>query len=824
MALKPRYKRRIIWTIVSLIATVLLAFVIAPSMITLNKFKPMIEQAILNQVDVNAKLNGDINFSLVSGAKIVAHDVVVPTARIGSVMISVPFYSLLNLNNPELESTVTIFDADIDIAKLVPAQFNHTINIYDSNIRFMGREFYIIRAKMQDNKFHGIIRSKNHKYEVEFAGNMFHITNKNNNLDITGDFFDNGTLRGHMSFDTDDLNSWLDIVQPKFSNRFNVSLNFEWDGANRFNYTDIKAGNITGNVEIDTNGMKLVQLKSGDIDYDFSSFLKPEGALDNVQYDIDFYGKLKFMNHEFKHIKINVAAVDKVVQITNIIADDITITGGYIDSNGAHDILVAMPLDGQESTCLFSGTPENWKCASYSYGDITGSVSVNNNSFDVVVKSDKKMPKNGIFSERIKKLGSHGVIKFNFSDVAGMYHISGDKIEPKFDFANNKTLRWANVNIPFLLSFMNNDLGDFVWHGDVMNFVPYNKKWSIQTEGKKFVLSGVSAHTWVPELDLRAINDMPYTISGVYDNGKISDFKLDLSGTIFVGSVNGKNITLHTDLLNIDKFISDDFIERYDELEFLTTAPILILFGVGVNVSLSADKIIYGDTEYANFVYSLKDNAMVFSVTDNARGNVLVTIEKDKTNYDIFAQMNKFVINGELLNKAMPLNIRDTMITAEMHLTTSGQIAHDIWYNMRGEMDLSFDGGYLVGLGLDDFYASAKDLGRLNLEFALSRALNGGQTRLKNMHVAGVYDNGNFVTTEPFSISMYHATGRGTVEIENGEMYTALDLTMRGTSPAPSVVQLDIMPNGMRKYSLSGIMINFDADYLREFIKTHNKF
>ncbi len=824
MTLKPRYKRRIAWTIVSIIAAILLAFVIAPSVITLNKFKPMIEQAIANQVDVDAKLNGDINFSLVSGAKIVAHDVSVPTAKIGSVLISVPFISLFNLSNPELESTVTIFDANINITKLVPAQFNHTINIYDSNIRFIGRDFYIIRAKMHNNQFHGIIRSKNHKYEIEFSGNTFHITNKNNNLDITGDFFDNGTIRGHMSFETDDLNSWLDIAQPKFNKKFNVTLNFEWDGINSFKYTDIKANNITGNIETKSNGIKLIQLKSDNIDYDFSSLLNLEHALTDVQYNLDFYGKLKFMNYEFKHVQINAIATNNTLQITNIIADNIAITGGRIDSTGAHNILITMPFDGHESTCLFSGTPDNWRCTPYSYQDITGNLSVNNNSFDMTIQSDKKMPKSGIFNERIKKLGSHGKIKFEFSDVAGTYHISGNTIEPTFNFANNKTLRWANINIPFLPSFMNNDSGDFVWHGDVMTFVPHNKKWSLQTQGKKFTLSGTSAHTWVPKLDLRAINDMPYTISGTYDNGKISDLKLDLSGTIFFGSVNNKNITLHTDLLNIDKFISDNFVTNYDELEFLTNAPILIPFDLDANVSLSADKIILNETEYTNFVYSLKNNAQIFSITDNARGNVLVTIEKDKTNYDIFAQLNKFVINGELLNKSMPVNIRNTMITAEIHMNTSGQIAHDIWYNMQGDMDLSFDGGYIVGLGLDDFYASAKDLTKLNMEFVLSRTLNTGESRLKHMHINGRYNNGNFITTEPFSISMHHATGHGTIEIENREMYTTLDLTMRGTSPSPSVVQLDIMPNGTRRYSLSEIMTNFDGDYLREFIKTHNKF
>ena len=208
---------------------------------------------------------------------------------------------------------------------------------------------------------------------------------------------------------------------------------------------------------------------------------------------------------------------------------------------------------------------------------------------------------------------------------------------------------------------------------------------------------------------------MPYKITGTYDNDKISDIKIELAGNIFTGSVNGNSITLHTKTLDIDKFISRDFITRYEEMSFLTNSPILIPFGINANISLSADTLVYDGNKYANFVYSLKNNAQIFSITDNTRGNILVTIEKDKTNYDIFAQMNKFVINGNLLNKTIPINLRDTMITAEIHMKTFGQIAHDIFYNMTGEMDMSFDGGYIVGLGMDNFYASAKDINQLNI-------------------------------------------------------------------------------------------------------------
>ena len=61
--------------------------------------------------------------------------------------------NVFNLNNPEIQPSVTVYDADINIPKLVPANFNHTVNIFDSDIHFMGRDFHIISAKMQDNKF-----------------------------------------------------------------------------------------------------------------------------------------------------------------------------------------------------------------------------------------------------------------------------------------------------------------------------------------------------------------------------------------------------------------------------------------------------------------------------------------------------------------------------------------------------------------------------------------------------------------------------------------------------------------------------------------------
>ena len=234
--------------------------------------------------------------------------------------------------------------------------------------------------------------------------------------------------------------------------------------------------------------------------------------------------------------------------------------------------------------------------------------------------------------------------------------------------------------------------------------------------------------------------------------------------------------------------------------------------------------MIYNGNEYQNFIYALKPASQTFSITDTSRGNLLATIEQDKTNYEIFIQLNQFVINGNLLSSAMPLNIRDTMITAELALTTHGQIAHDIYYNMAGTLDMTFNDGYIIGMSFDEFYASAQNITSLNAEYALANALTGGETRLKSMHIIGNYDRDNFITTEPIKISMRHTDGVGGLAITDGMMTAEFDLTLRGTAPEPATIALSVLPNGDRKYSLSEIMQNIDPGFMRAFVKTHNKF
>ena len=824
MALKPRHKRRIFWTILTVICTIGLSMVIVPPMITLNSFRPTIEKTIFEQTNVPLKLNGNLHFSLIGGTTIVAHDVSIPTAEIGSIMFSIPFYSFFNLEQAKLNDAVVIYDADITVDKIAPAMFNHNIEIYNSTLTFMGRKFYIVRADFTDGQFHGIIRTKNHKYDVEFIGNTFNIKNKNNNLDISGQIFSDGSIRGHLSVETKNINEWLGISEPDIKHETSLTTDFEWDGGTGYKFTNLKTDNLSGNIEMLPNGERVIQLVSDNLSFDFSFLSGPTKLFHKTKINLDFYGDLHFKNHDFHHLRIDAIGTNNQIQISTIVADDIAITGGTITADGANNLMITMPFLGHESMCLFSGTPDNWTCSKFSYHDMLGSITVHDKEFDIYVKSDSKIPSNSDLRKLTSVFGTHGTIHFHFANAGGKMEITPDKIIPTYDYADNQTLKWLNINMPFLPDFMLSERGNFSWQNNMLTFIPHDKKWKLVVMDNYFYLSGDNFKTWLPNIDLRFVQDDSYVISGHYNSDKISNLNIQVSGHEFSGSLSGNQLTLFTDILSLDRFTNPEFTRRYSELEFLTNAPLMTLFNLPVNVSLYSDKIIYNGNEFSNFTYSLKDNSQTFSITDAARGNLLATIERDKYNYDIFVQLNKFALNDTLLSDHMPLNIRDTMITAEINLNTHGQIAHDIYYNMTGELDMTFNGGYLIGMSFDDFYASVDKLSVLNAEYALANTFGGGETQIKKLRLIGDYNNGDFITTKPMVLSLRHTDIIGGLAITNGTMTAEFDVTMRGTAPTPPTIELSILSDGTRNYSLSNIMQKLDIGYMRAFIKTHDKF
>ncbi|MDE6570637.1 MAG: hypothetical protein K2L95_00245 [Alphaproteobacteria bacterium] len=824
MALKPRTKRRIFLSIASLVGAVAIAVVMVPPMITLNRMAPRIERAIAEQTGMPAQIRGKINFSLLGGATIVAHDITIPDGTVNAALIRIPLYSLFDLDNAPLTGDIIVYGARITATKLVALDFAHKITVHNSVVEFLGKDYEIIQGDVAGGTFRGTVRTNQHKYDINFAGDEFVIKNHTNNLLITGQLFSDGSAHGHLSMQTDDINTWFEFTEPQIHRTVKLSMNFDWDGGYGFVFSDIRGDTFTGHIELFPDGRRNIQMVAHDLDYDFSFLTRPGRLFYDTTFNLDFSGDLTFAGREFHHIKIRAVGTKDSLQIATLVADDITVTGGVIDADGAHNLMIAMPLDGRNAMCLFSGTPDNWQCREFTYGAASGSLSVENGKFNIAIMSTDPMPDQTTLMRHIARLGDTGTLTFQYADIAGTIDITPKRTTPSYKFARNRRLEWLNMDMAFLPDAMRAATGDFTWDGDTLEFTPHSGDWHMAAAKDFFYIHGKNFKMWMPDMDMRALKDLDYSISGNYKNGNISNLTIKIADQVFTGSVAGNTITLHTQLLNADSFVNQDYIDNYEEQQYLTGAPLMLPFGLGVNVSLSADTMIYNANTYANFVYALKSGVQTFSITDSDRGNLLATIRADKKKYTLALQLNRFVIHGKLLASDMPINISDTTITAAIDMTTSGQIAYDVWHNLAGTVDLTFDGGTLWGLGIDEFYASAANITTLNAEYALASALESGQTQIKKMQIIGRYADGAFETTQPIKLSMRHTDATGNLEIRGTQMMAQLNLTLRGTSPMPAPIALTINPTGNRDYSLSQIMIDFDPEFMRDFVRTHNRF
>ena len=786
--------------------------------------KPQLAAAIENQTGIRAEFNGDVNFSLLGRATIVARDISVPFGTIHSVMFSVPMFSVFHPTTAELTGPVSIYGGNFKINDLNAFDFNTKITLYNSRINFMSHDYDIVRGELKNGRFNGTVRTPQHKYDVTFEKDEFIIHNYNDKLEIIGQLYNDGSANGQFSIETDDINRWFEFSEPKIPGTVNLTMDFAWDGGHGFDFRNIVANNVNGNIKLYPDGHRDIQLRSSDIDYDFSFLSDPVKFFFDTNLDIEFYGDLKFGNRKFNHIKIATIGTGDKIQIRTIVTDNVAINGGYIDADGAHDLMAVMPLDGRSTICLFSGTPTNWGCREFTQGNLSGSLSVNGDEFDITVESAIKMPSMDTVLSRVSYFGTHGTVNFKFSDASGTLYIDGNKIRPEFRFAKNKTLDWLNAKLPFLPKQMADAVGDVEWESGAVVFKPHDGTWQMAIQDDFFYIYGKDFKVWMPDIDLDLLRNGVYTISGEYKNGVISDLTINVANHVFTGSVVDGDITLKTNVLDIDSFLSPEYVNKYEELSFFKNHPLMIPFGLGFNLSLSADTLVYNGEQYANFVYSLKSGSETFSITDDAHGNILATIKQDGINYDVLVQLNKFQTVGKLLSDLLPLNIADSFVTGNISMATYGHIAHDIEYNLNGDVDLIFNGGYIYGIGTDEFFSLADQISILNAEYALADALSGGKTRLKSLHIIGHYDRGNFETTDALALSLPHVDATGALKIIDGKMSANFYLVLRGTAPEPAPIDLTIGESGERTYSLSEIMQNFDPAYMRQFVKNHSRF
>ena len=826
MSATSKNKHGILWFLLLLIGLFGLAIVVVPPIISINTIKPKIEEAILNQTGIEAKIQGDINFSLLGKATIVAHKISIPNGTISSVEFTIPFFDIFDIKNADISGEISVNGASVSIEKIVPFNINKKILIKDSKFQFLNKEYNIVYADMSKNEIDAFVRTDQHKYEIKSIGNKFIIKNKNNDLNLVGELFKDGTVKGHISIIAQDVNRWFEFKTPRIEGQFPITADVSWDGECGIKFDNLVAENVRGSIEYKNDGYKIIQLTSDNADFDMTFFMKDPSILQNASFDLDFYGNMTFMKQKINHFVLDTSASNKEININKIIADNIQIMGGTIDENGAHDVYVSGPLSGLHTTCLFNGTPTDWSCREFSHGNnITSVFSVKNDVIDADVYSTAIYADMKPFVVTIRKLASSGEVRFYYPDMEGTLHLKKDSYTVDYTRLDNRTLNQAKIDLKFLPDFMKDEPGDFVWIDNVMIFTPISNQWQLSKNTDFFLLRGENLKKLTKKLDLQSLNVLPYVIFGNYKQDNISNLTVEVGGQKFTGSASMNSITLKTDYLNFDLLISQDYKDNFEQLSFFVQHPIMVLFGAGVHLSISADTFIFNGQKYNNFVYSLKKNSQTFSLSDSNKGSLLTHITKNNSAYDIDIQLNKFAINEKLLPESMPLNISNSIITADIKLKTNGKIAHDFVENMKGTLNMTFDDGILYGLGFEEFYASAQNItDRQVAEYALSNAFKGGTTPIKKLHIIGTYDNGDIQTTSPVTLSMKHVDASGQMEIINDQMTANLQLILRGTDSEPKPIELKIYPNGEREYYLNEIMQHFDVGYMHSFINSHDKF
>ena len=849
--MKPRHKRLVFLIVLSVLALAVLAMAVIPPMVSLDRLKPHFEHVILSQTGIPAKIDGKIHMSFLGHATVVASDVSIPNGKIDSILFSVPISSIFDISQAPLTGRILVDGAQLDIQEIIAPKIARTIELRNSAISFRGKSYRILEGQLKNGNLRGTVRMEQRKYAVETSGRSFSATNKNEGLKIDGILRAGGGATGSLAIDTDDINTWFNFFEPRIQERVSLTMNFDWDGGHGFRFSDLSGNvggyNFSGSIELPDSSAqdmmktpKTFQFASNDIDIDLTFLLDKKPLLSGAALDLDLRGNIKFMNTVYQRMRLKAANESDAIIIDRIEFENDKIRGsvvGEISAQGAQSLTLRLTRDpsplgvaagAAEISCLFSGDTEIWRCSEYSYSDkniaVTGTLVVDKNGFHATLKSKSMMPENFDYAKTLAFLGNNGTVAFDFANAVGKITIKNKKQTIEYASVKDKSLDWLGTGFEFLPAPMRAARGDMTWDAETFSFIPSDEIWELHAQGNFFFMSGNSAKEFLtafyPNIELPFTNDFPYQMSGNYSKPYIKDLEIRAKDHIFRGSVSGTSITLKTETLDLNAFADQRYFDNYEEMKFLSGAPILAPFLLGdIGLSLSASAIIWDGNAYDNFVYSLRGGAQDFSITDDAKGSLIVSIKKNSAAvYDILVQLNKFSFAGPLLAPESPLNISDSVITGRAILSTSGKIAYDFWNNIKGTLDISFDGGILNGIGTDWFYSRAADLTRLNAEDAIARALSGGDTKIKSFRISGVYESGKFQTSKNFLLSARNAEMSGDLLLQDGKLSVRIGILLRGASADPRPIFLNVLPDGARDYSMSEIMTALDPDYLANFV------
>ena len=160
MSIKSKIKRnRLLFLLLSIVAIFVISIIVIPPMITLNNLKGKIENIILTQTGIPAKIHGNVNFSLMGRTMIIAHNISIPNGVVSSVEFDFPLLDIFNIKNADINGDIYVNGASLHVEKIIPLNINKNIVVNDSKVKFLNKEYQIIRADMSKNTVDAFVRT-----------------------------------------------------------------------------------------------------------------------------------------------------------------------------------------------------------------------------------------------------------------------------------------------------------------------------------------------------------------------------------------------------------------------------------------------------------------------------------------------------------------------------------------------------------------------------------------------------------------------------------------------------------------------------------------
>ncbi|MDR1071474.1 MAG: hypothetical protein LBL21_02440 [Rickettsiales bacterium] len=845
----------IFWRSAVAVAFLAMAYLIIPPLIPMSGFRRDFAAALAAETGAPVEILGDVKLSMLGYPMLSARDVRFGETSVKSVRFRISWGSVFDLAKASIISGIKVSGLETDLKSLAVPNFGKKILVSDSLVRFGKREFEIIDGVLDSGKLSASVRTGRHKYSIDVSGGDFMIRNRNEGLLISGrltaDESGEISASGTFQIDTKDANRWFGFPFPEIKGETKLSMNFDWDGKGFLDLSKIAGTNgkasFGGRVRIwGKDGRQIkksVRMHIENADMDLSFLKDHTGFLYNSEFNVAIDGNIATPFGQIESLRslsvVSASGSDSEIDFKMLKADGENLSAsasGKIIGARAENLDISFYRGSPEQSvrCMFFGNRENWKCGRWSAAgkDMTasGSLSVSKDRFQMTFNSENATPDLG-FLDAIEKHagGRDGVVEFAVGNLAGVAEIRNGQRRAEY-IHKNTTLGPLPTDLPLPESMKRTpgNLAAEIRDGR-MSFSFQTEDWSLSVDdGGGFSINHrnakklLAALTGKPELPF-VKNNVPAIVAGKYDKPFVTDLRVRLADMQFSGMAGYNGISLKTDMLNLDEILDGKWFGDFIDNQYLAADPLLAPFDFGTNLSITADAIILNGAAYKGFIYSLDNASQKMSISDSERGRLLLSVSKDKSRYKYLIQLNKFFVQGKLFGEGMPVNLEKTTVTAQAELESMGLTAYDVRRNMTGIVDASLDGGTLSGLGTDGFYDNANRYGKSDTEDALRRALEAGETEVKEIEITGEYSGGDFRTTKPFLLTARHTDVTGNLSIKNDSVRIRANITLRGTSPIPKPLALTI-ENGEREYSLSDILPDIDLDYLREFVRTHKKF